>query len=458
MDLSQNNGNWSSVTEDILKRNFPIHRACRDGDIDHLTSLLSAGEVDLYEEDDFYGWTPIHWAAYFGKLQCLMRLLEHGASCDGATERLNQTPAHIAAYGGHCHCLKWLLHCGATVNRQDYMGETPIHKAARTGSMECVSLLVSQGAKLSLRNHSGNTPSQVAASVGFTECANYIERAAQIQCQASGVYDEMRTPVTNPAQNGLNPISNPFCNGRASPEGQSSNQNLFISTNTYHSHPHLPANGTTHNPAAPCFENGVNHNNNNSQSDNCDMEMDETCQGVPQSIGFMNEAPNGDVLLDAAVSQNIKPLAGKKRGREEVEDECFKRARNDDYVMAAQNKLLFANLPFANGLPCFENVAMNGHAPSVPNGFQQVDAVPQANGFHDSSMDSENIAPYVHQGPGGHSLSQIGDITPNVNSKGDCGQEMFSHCDSNSNRPEPFNCLKFKEAPVRCVNFMSHYV
>ncbi|XP_052796618.1 ankyrin repeat domain-containing protein 10-like isoform X3 [Mya arenaria] len=342
MDLSQNNGNWSSVTEDILKRNFPIHRACRDGDIDHLTSLLSAGEVDLYEEDDFYGWTPIHWAAYFGKLACLRRLINtletNGVrGCEIVSSRFSQTPAHLCAFGGHSQCLYWLIQSNCNLITQDYMGETPIHKAARTGSMECVSLLVSQGAKLSLRNHSGNTPSQVAASVGFTECANYIERAAQIQCQASGVYDEMRTPVTNPAQNGLNPISNPFCNGRASPEGQSSNQNLFISTNTYHSHPHLPANGTTHNPAAPCFENGVNHNNNNSQSDNCDMEMDETCQGVPQSIGFMNEAPNGDVLLDAAVSQNIKPLAGKKRGREEVEDECFKRARNDEPLASKCN-------------------------------------------------------------------------------------------------------------------------
>ena len=52
------------------------------------------------------------------QLQCLMKLLECGASCDAATERLNQSPAHIAAYGGQSHCLKWLLHCGATICRQ----------------------------------------------------------------------------------------------------------------------------------------------------------------------------------------------------------------------------------------------------------------------------------------------------------------------------------------------------
>ena len=51
-----------------MANSFPAHRACRDGDIDYLVSLLSAGNVDFYEEDDFYGWTPLHWAAYFGKV------------------------------------------------------------------------------------------------------------------------------------------------------------------------------------------------------------------------------------------------------------------------------------------------------------------------------------------------------------------------------------------------------
>lgn len=71
MSFSQLNENWSNSCEGILAQNFPLHRSCRDGDIDQLNSLLSTGEVDLYEEDDFYGWTPIHWAAYFGKV-CLL--------------------------------------------------------------------------------------------------------------------------------------------------------------------------------------------------------------------------------------------------------------------------------------------------------------------------------------------------------------------------------------------------
>ncbi|KAL3880370.1 hypothetical protein ACJMK2_032614, partial [Sinanodonta woodiana] len=228
-------GNWTATSEQIFFNHFPLHRACRDGDYEALESLLTAtGERDFYLEDIFYGWTPIHWAAYCGKLPCLMKLLEHNANCDVPTERLNQTPIHVAAYGGYGCCVKWLLHCGARINRQlcclrkivtilgsrvcgiptskfqqtpfhlsaqsgephclqwlvqsgncninlqDYMGETPIHMAARKGSMECVSLLVLHGAKLCIRNLSGNTPSEVAGLAGHQECSNYLEKTLEM--------------------------------------------------------------------------------------------------------------------------------------------------------------------------------------------------------------------------------------------------------------------------------------
>lgn len=68
MDQTEMMSNWNSASEDFLVKNFPVHRACRDGDVEQLTALMSVGNVNLYEEDDFYGWTPIHWAAYFGKV------------------------------------------------------------------------------------------------------------------------------------------------------------------------------------------------------------------------------------------------------------------------------------------------------------------------------------------------------------------------------------------------------
>ncbi|XP_038617542.1 ankyrin repeat domain-containing protein 10 isoform X3 [Tachyglossus aculeatus] len=136
-------------SEELLTLRFPLHRACRDGDLAALCALLQhTSRAHLAAEDSFYGWTPVHWAAHFGKLECLIQLVRAGATLNVCTTRFAQTPAHIAAFGGHPHCLIWLIHAGANINKQDCEGETPIHKAARSGSMDSISALVANGAQI----------------------------------------------------------------------------------------------------------------------------------------------------------------------------------------------------------------------------------------------------------------------------------------------------------------------
>lgn len=170
-------------SEEVLTARFPLHRACRDGDIGALLSLLqgTSNPADLAVEDTFYGWTPIHWAAHFGKLECVVRLVQVGCSVNAVTSRFAQTPTHIAAFGGHPECLLWLLQAGADLNRQDYVGETPIHKAARAGSLDCINALLVQGAKADLRNASGLTAADLAHAQGFQECAEILSNAQNFQ-------------------------------------------------------------------------------------------------------------------------------------------------------------------------------------------------------------------------------------------------------------------------------------
>ncbi|XP_056309220.1 ankyrin repeat domain-containing protein 10-like [Danio aesculapii] len=108
--------------DEVLNIRYPLHRACRDGDVGALCSLLqhSTNQADLVAEDSFYGWTPVHWAAHFGKLDCVIRLVQVGCEVNTLTTRFAQTPAHIAAFGGHPECLLWLIHRGAEINRQTY--------------------------------------------------------------------------------------------------------------------------------------------------------------------------------------------------------------------------------------------------------------------------------------------------------------------------------------------------
>ncbi|MBN3316827.1 ANR10 protein, partial [Atractosteus spatula] len=191
-------------SEEVLNIRFPLHRACRDGDIGALCSLLqrTANLADLVAEDSFYGWTPIHWAAHFGKLECVMQLVGVGSGVNATTTRFAQTPAHIAAFGGHPECLLWLLQAGADINRQDYVGETPIHKAARSGSMECINALLLQGAKADLRNASGLTAADLAHAQGFQQCAELLSNVQNQLNQLNGFY-------TNGALNGDHPATDP---------------------------------------------------------------------------------------------------------------------------------------------------------------------------------------------------------------------------------------------------------
>nr|XP_033804867.1 ankyrin repeat domain-containing protein 10 isoform X2 [Geotrypetes seraphini] len=174
-------------SEEVLSVRFPLHRACRDGDVGALLSLLQRTPgPELVAEDSFYGWTPIHWAAHFGKLECLMQLVRAGATVNASTTRFAQTPAHIASFGGHPRCLIWLIQAGANINKQDYVGETPIHKAARSGSMDCISALVTHGAQINLRNASGLTAADLAHTQGFRDCAQFLLNLQN--CRLNGFY------------------------------------------------------------------------------------------------------------------------------------------------------------------------------------------------------------------------------------------------------------------------------
>lgn len=62
-------GFWGNEAEEVLAHRFPLHKACRDGDPVTLSRLVAEFPYDqLVLEDPFYSWTPIHWAAYFGKV------------------------------------------------------------------------------------------------------------------------------------------------------------------------------------------------------------------------------------------------------------------------------------------------------------------------------------------------------------------------------------------------------
>ncbi|XP_066562045.1 ankyrin repeat and SOCS box protein 9 isoform X1 [Amia ocellicauda] len=116
-------------------------------------------------------WSPIHDAAFQGRLLSLRRLIGQGCSVNLATlDRV--TPLHGACLQGHIACARLLIQNGANVNCAAVSWNTPLSDACAGGRVGCVELLLKHGADPRVSDLA--SPLHEVARKGHTACIELL--------------------------------------------------------------------------------------------------------------------------------------------------------------------------------------------------------------------------------------------------------------------------------------------
>ncbi|OBS59689.1 hypothetical protein A6R68_09188 [Neotoma lepida] len=149
-----------------------IHDAVRAGDVKQLSDIVERG-ANLNEVDVLHHFTPLHWAAHSGSLECLHWLLWHGADTTQGTTR-GWTAAHIAAIRGQDACMQALIINGANLAAQDDRGCTPVHLAATHGHSFTLQVMLRSGVDPSVADRREWRPVHYAAFHGRLGCLQLL--------------------------------------------------------------------------------------------------------------------------------------------------------------------------------------------------------------------------------------------------------------------------------------------
>lgn len=161
----------------LLDRRPPLDlfEAAALGRADILAELLDSGdEVDSWSAD---GFSPLHLAAFFGRVATVRLLLERRSPVDRPSRNgLKVTPLHSAAAGHHAGIGALLLAAGADPNAKQQGGFVPLHAAAQNGDAALVRALLDHGADRKAVDDDGRTPAALAELKGFDEIVGMLER------------------------------------------------------------------------------------------------------------------------------------------------------------------------------------------------------------------------------------------------------------------------------------------
>uniref|UniRef100_A0A8C3EAD3 Ankyrin-1 n=1 Tax=Corvus moneduloides TaxID=1196302 RepID=A0A8C3EAD3_CORMO len=149
----------------------PLHVAAKYGKVD-VAELLLAHDAHPNAAGK-NGLTPLHVAVHHNNLEIVKLLLPKGSSPHNSAWN-GYTPLHIAAKQNQMEVASSLLQYGASANAESMQGVTPLHLASQEGHADMVALLFSKQANGNLGNKSGLTPLHLVAQEGHVLVADVL--------------------------------------------------------------------------------------------------------------------------------------------------------------------------------------------------------------------------------------------------------------------------------------------
>nr|WP_253309278.1 ankyrin repeat domain-containing protein [Rickettsia endosymbiont of Ceutorhynchus assimilis] len=178
----------------------PVHVAIENNSKDIIGFLLSKG-VSINDTDK-QGYTPLHYAAWRGRLEIAELLVDKGASINTAdASTAGKKPIHVAAENNSKSIIEFLISKGVNVDEADKNGWAPLHYAAKFDQLEVAKFLIEKGANINAADTStiGEKPIHVAAE---NNSKNIIEFLISKGVSVNDTDKDGRTPLYWASWNG----------------------------------------------------------------------------------------------------------------------------------------------------------------------------------------------------------------------------------------------------------------
>ncbi|KAF4046853.1 Ankyrin repeat [Phytophthora infestans] len=163
----------ANANDVALDGTSPLHAACENNHCRAAKILIKYNA--RVEVTALNGYAPLHLAAKHGQVDIVSSLLSARAKCDFPVKNTTTTALLLACMAGHSSIVEQLLDAGADPQVEDADGNTPLHFTSRDGNYRATYLLLTAGADPDMPNELDETAFDMAEKQGHSHVQYLLE-------------------------------------------------------------------------------------------------------------------------------------------------------------------------------------------------------------------------------------------------------------------------------------------